>query len=147
MAPADILEYSDKYVVQVEITGFQRKGIAIDFDDYSRTLVIKGTWTTHQKNDTEKRSPATWEEESNLPSASLSNDSPIKVLGERRTERNFQSAFVIEERIHANKISASMSDGIFTIPKSAEAKRHHIPILPLAPRRCSHFVPKNTSKL
>ncbi|KAJ9074890.1 hypothetical protein DSO57_1001877 [Entomophthora muscae] len=128
--PANILEYSDKYVVQVEIPGFQRKGIAIDFDDYSRTLAIKGTWTTHQENDTEKRSPATWEEESNLPSASLSNDSPIKVLGEWWTERNFESAFVIKERIHANKTSVVWRAGCF----KNKAELH-----PLCPFTASHL--------
>ncbi|KAJ9074885.1 hypothetical protein DSO57_1001872 [Entomophthora muscae] len=136
--PADILEYSDKYVVEVEIPGFQKKDISIDFEDNSRTLTVKGSWTAPQGNSIDKSMLVTCEDESDgiakesvTSSLSLSTDAPTRVLGERRKERNFRRSFLIKERVSIDRINASLNEGILTItiPKSAEEKKHQISIL------------------
>ncbi|KAJ9088332.1 hypothetical protein DSO57_1024156 [Entomophthora muscae] len=136
--PVDILEYNDKYLVEVEIPGFQKKDISIDFEDNSRTLTIKGAWTAPQGNSIDKSMLVTCEDEDDdiakesvTSSLSLSSNMATRVLKERRVERNFKRSFLIKERISAAKINASLNDGVLliTIPKSAEEKKHHISIL------------------
>ncbi|KAJ9074887.1 hypothetical protein DSO57_1001874 [Entomophthora muscae] len=136
--PVDILEYNDKYLVEVEIPGFQKKDISIEFEDNSRTLTIKGSWTAPQGNSIDRSMLVTCEDESDdiakesvTSSLSLSTDAPTKVLNERRMERNFRRSFLIKERISTDRISASLTDGILniTVPKSAEEKKHHISIM------------------
>ncbi|KAJ9074886.1 hypothetical protein DSO57_1001873 [Entomophthora muscae] len=134
--PADILEYSDKYVVEVEIPGFQKKDISIDFEANCKILTVKGAWMTQHGNDMDKGMLVTCEEESDrimkvsLTSSASSANFPIKVLGERRAERNFRRSFLIKERINVDGISASTDNDILTIliPKASEERNHRINI-------------------
>jgi HSP20 family protein len=100
----DIYETKDAYVFKVELPGFKKEDIKVEFSN--ETLVLRG----ERKQEEE-----------------------VKNENCHRLERSygmFERSFNIPKNVDAKKIDASLKDGILllTIPKVEEAKTKAIPI-------------------
>jgi HSP20 family protein len=100
----DIYETKESYVFKVELPGFKKEDVKVEFS--GDTLTLRG----ERKQEEETKNE-------NL----------------HRLERNyglFERSFTIPKNIDARKIEASLQDGILvlTIPKVEEAQRKAIPI-------------------
>ncbi len=100
----DIYETKDAYVFKVELPGFRKEDIKVEFSN--ETLTLRG----------ERKQ----EEESKNENC-------------HRLERSyglFERSFTIPKNVDAKKIDAALKDGILmlTIPKVEEAKTKAIPI-------------------
>ncbi len=100
----DIYETNESYVIKMELPGFKKDELSVEFND--DTLTVKG----ERKQDNE-----------------------VKKENYHRIERyygTFQRSFTLPRGIDAKKIDANLKDGILTleIPKAEEAKAKAIPI-------------------
>ncbi|MDM5188492.1 Hsp20/alpha crystallin family protein [Bacillus sp. DX4.1] len=97
----DVQEDTDKYVVQVDLPGFQKENIQVDFE--KEVLTIQAT----QNNEVEGK-----------------NENGTYIRKERSTG-SFIRRFTFE-RVEEENVKASFKDGVLTImlPKSGEEKEN-----------------------
>jgi HSP20 family protein len=100
----DIYETKDSYVFKVELPGFKKEDIQVEFS--GETLILRGERKQEEETKNENC---------------------------HRLERSyglFERSFTIPKNIDAKKIDANLKDGVLmlTIPKVEEAKTKAIPI-------------------
>ncbi|MBN2345516.1 MAG: Hsp20/alpha crystallin family protein [Candidatus Aminicenantes bacterium] len=100
----DIFESKDAYVFKVELPGFRREDIKVEFT--GETLTLRGERKQEEETKNENC---------------------------HRLERSygfFERSFTIPKNIDAKKINAELKDGVLvlTVPKLEEAKTKAIPI-------------------
>jgi HSP20 family protein len=100
----DIFETKESYVFKIELPGFKKEDIKVEFSH--DTLTLRGE---------RKQEAAT-------------NDENCHRM--ERSYGMFERSFTIPKNVDANKIDASLKDGVLllTIPKVEEAKTRAIPI-------------------
>ena len=100
----DIYETKDAYVFKVELPGFKKEDIKVEFSN--ETLTLRG----ERKQEEETK-----------------NENIHRV---ERSYGLFERSFTIPKNVDAKKIDAALKDGILqlTIPKVEEAKTKAIPI-------------------
>lgn len=100
----DIYETKDAYVFKVELPGFKKEEIKVEFAN--ETLILRG----ERKQEEETK-----------------NESCHRL---ERSYGMFERSFTIPKNVDAKKIDAELKDGILvlTIPKVEEAKTKAIPI-------------------
>ena len=100
----DIYETKESYVFKVELPGFKKEDISVEFS--GDTLTLRG----ERKQEEESK-----------------NESCHRL---ERSYGMFERSFTVPKNVDAKKIDASLKDGILvlTIPKVEEAKTKAIPI-------------------
>jgi HSP20 family protein len=100
----DIYETKDSYVFKVELPGFRKEDVSVEFT--GDTLTLRG----ERKQEEETK-----------------NESCHRL---ERSYGMFERSFTVPKNVDAKKIDASLKDGILvlTIPKVEEAKTKAIPI-------------------
>lgn len=100
----DIYENKDSYVFKVELPGFKKEDIKVEFAN--DTLTLKG----ERKQEEETK-----------------NENVHRV---ERSYGMFERSFTVPKNVDAKKIEASLKDGILvlTVPKAEESQTKAIPI-------------------
>jgi HSP20 family protein len=100
---ADIYETDDRFVLELEVPGFEEKELGIEVSDH--TLTISGS----RHEDTEKEKSFRLRE---------------------RLDRQFERAFRLPPEVDADKVRASFVSGVLKVEaaKTAVATAHKVPI-------------------
>jgi HSP20 family protein len=101
----DIYETKDAYVFKVELPGFRKEDVKVEFS--GETLTLRG----ERKQEEETK-----------------NESCHRL---ERSYGMFERSFTIPKNVDARKIDASLKDGILvlTVPKAEESRTKAIPIM------------------
>ncbi|KAI9296658.1 HSP20-like chaperone [Neoconidiobolus thromboides FSU 785] len=132
---ADIIEYSSYYQMELELPGFKKQDISIDYDNEENQLIIKGTYVYRPKKsehivtveddlDEDSSSDLT-----SISGASTSSEG-TELLMERKSKKGFNRSFKIEKEIIEKEIKAELMDGVLSLilPKSTMKKNKKIRI-------------------